>query len=30
VDADPVFGAALEAGDALADIVVENLGATAG
>jgi hypothetical protein len=30
VDADPVFGAALEAGDALADFVVEDLGAAAG
>src|SRR6202012_5249760 len=30
MNADPVFGAALEAGDALADFVVEDLGAAAG
>ena len=30
VDADPIFGAALEAGDALADVVVEDLCAAAG
>ena len=30
MDADPVFGAALEAGDALAHVVVEDLGAAAG
>ena len=30
MDGDPVGGAALEAGDALADVVVEDLGAAAG
>ena len=30
VNADPIFGAALEAGDAFADVVVENFGAAAG